>query len=424
MKLPAAQDSRVLRFTLFFLCYLAQGLPIGLFGFAVPAWLAAAGADATDIGLFTGAIALPWALKFVNGFIVDRYTYFPMGRRRAWLLGSQAVVIFTLVTLAIINPSTSNIFALAGIVIITSLATNFQDVAIDGLAVDLAPVDEHARINGYMFGAQAIGIASGAGFGGALLARYNLSVALLFVAAIIAIISLFIALTRERSGEKLLPWSNGEPSQEALDRHSGNWRDIFSHLSTTMRKRANALLFASKITAGSVYGAFITIAPIIATNSAKISEAAYSAISGAGALIAGLTGAFAFGWISDRLGHIHAAAMSMGLGAFIFLVMGFADDYRTMIYLIGAFIIIYLCLDTLFKVASSAVAMAQCEVGIEATQFTLFMSGGNIGTVLGAALVGPVGMIGGMPAMITFCIASATLTVFLLLMLGNKRAQT
>jgi PAT family beta-lactamase induction signal transducer AmpG len=56
-------------------------LPLGLFWFAIPAWVAANGASAADVGYVLGLTALPWTLKLVNGFIMDRYTFLAIGRR-------------------------------------------------------------------------------------------------------------------------------------------------------------------------------------------------------------------------------------------------------------------------------------------------------------------------------------------------------
>ena len=62
-------DSRRLRLFTLFILYVAQGVPIGLFWFAIPTWMATNGADAADVGYVLGLTALPWTLKLVNGFI-------------------------------------------------------------------------------------------------------------------------------------------------------------------------------------------------------------------------------------------------------------------------------------------------------------------------------------------------------------------
>ena len=43
-------ESRRLRLFTLFILYVAQGVPLGLFWFAIPAWMAANGASAADVG--------------------------------------------------------------------------------------------------------------------------------------------------------------------------------------------------------------------------------------------------------------------------------------------------------------------------------------------------------------------------------------
>ncbi|MFM7350457.1 MAG: hypothetical protein ACKO01_13395, partial [Erythrobacter sp.] len=74
------ERSRPLRFFTLFILYVGQGMPVGLMWFAVPAWMAVRGASAADIGSVAAFTALPWSLKLVNGFIMDRYAFLPMGR--------------------------------------------------------------------------------------------------------------------------------------------------------------------------------------------------------------------------------------------------------------------------------------------------------------------------------------------------------
>ena len=91
---------------------------------------------------------------------MDRYSLLPMGRRRAWILGAQGVMIASLVVAALLNPAVGNVAILGAIGFTVNLATTFQDVAVDGLAVDIMNEDERARGSGMMFGGQSIGIAA------------------------------------------------------------------------------------------------------------------------------------------------------------------------------------------------------------------------------------------------------------------------
>ncbi|MDG1002459.1 MAG: hypothetical protein P8P17_16900 [Pseudomonadales bacterium] len=92
-------ENRHLRIASFTIFYVAQGLPIGLLMIAIPAWLAGAGATATEIASYVSLAGLPWGLKLFAGPIMDRFSYLSMGRRRPWV----GVVPEWLVTCAFFN---------------------------------------------------------------------------------------------------------------------------------------------------------------------------------------------------------------------------------------------------------------------------------------------------------------------------------
>jgi len=53
------EGSRTLSLFTLFILYVGQGMPIGLFFFAVPAWMAANGASAAEVGSVAALTALP-----------------------------------------------------------------------------------------------------------------------------------------------------------------------------------------------------------------------------------------------------------------------------------------------------------------------------------------------------------------------------
>ena len=78
----ALSEHRHLRMATLFLLYVAQGLPLGLMEFALPAWMAQSGASAAAIGAVLAALMPPWTFKLAYGFLMDRYAFLAMGRRR------------------------------------------------------------------------------------------------------------------------------------------------------------------------------------------------------------------------------------------------------------------------------------------------------------------------------------------------------
>ena len=107
--LPALSEHRVARFAAVIILYFMQGVPNGLGLIAIPAWLAANAATPVQVGAFVGAIMLPWSLKLVNGLIMDRFAFKPMGRRRGWILAAQALMASTLIALALMAPGPKEI---------------------------------------------------------------------------------------------------------------------------------------------------------------------------------------------------------------------------------------------------------------------------------------------------------------------------
>lgn len=216
--IPALSESRRLRLVGFFLMYVSQGVPFGLVQVAIPAWLVANGASAGQVGFFLGIAMLPWSLKLVNGLVMDRFCYSPMGRKRAWIIGSQLAMMAALLVTAIIAPGPDEITLLAGLAFAFNLCGAVNDVAVDGMAVDILPEDEREKVNGFMFGGQVISISGIAIMAGAALVAGGMALAAILAAAVVVVLTIIVTMLRERPGERLLPWTTGAASAECLAR--------------------------------------------------------------------------------------------------------------------------------------------------------------------------------------------------------------
>ena len=217
------ETSPRLRILTLLLFYFTQGFPTGLFTIAVPAWMAARGADTIATATVVGVSTLPWSLKLLNGFLIDRYAYLPMGRRRSWIIGAQAFVVFAFLAGALLAPDHRDVALLAAIGFCANLGIAFQDVGIDSLAVDIMPENERSQAAGIMFGAQMLGIAAATAFGGLLLDDWGFSVCLVIAAMVPAAVMTFGIVIRERIGEKRLPWTAGVSHPHNLSLQATAW---------------------------------------------------------------------------------------------------------------------------------------------------------------------------------------------------------
>jgi len=412
------ERSRPLRLFTIFILYVGQGMPIGLFWFAIPAWMAVNGASPAQVGSVAALTALPWSLKLVNGFIMDRYTWLPMGRRRAWILCAQAVMIATLILAAMINPSPQDAALLGALGFVANLATTFQDVAVDGLAVDIMTEDERARGAGMMFGGQSIGIALATAICGFVIESLGAPAAFLSVAAIILALCLYIAAFKERAGERRLPWSPGEAHERNLASQVEAWWPLLKATFKAMSRLTSLLWLPVLFSRGILYGAFTGGTPLIGANYAGWDVSEIASLTASAGLLAGLLCLTLGGWLGDRYGAKRIAILWLSSGLVMCAIMFFGVDYWTRSPVFIAFVFVWIPLDMLLAVAIIPISMRLCDPRVAATQFTIYMAIANFGISFGAFMLGQADALGGLSSI--FVVAGAGLLVALVFMLTVK----
>jgi PAT family beta-lactamase induction signal transducer AmpG len=118
----------------------ASGLPLALTGPALQAWLAVAGLDFAKIG-FLSLLGLPYTFKFLWAPLMDRLDLPLLGRRRGWVVLTQATLALALFLLADISPVVAlPLFAALGL--FTAFVSASQDVVVDAYRTDLLPARE------------------------------------------------------------------------------------------------------------------------------------------------------------------------------------------------------------------------------------------------------------------------------------------
>jgi PAT family beta-lactamase induction signal transducer AmpG len=144
----------------------SSGLPIVLVGATLQAWMKTSGIDVKTIGLFA-AVAIPYNIKFIWAPLVDAldvpFLAKAFGRRRAWLLLSQAWLIAAIALLACCDPVASAfLVAVAAFVVAAASAT--QDIVVDAFRVESLPENEQAAGMASYVAAYRVGaLTSGAG---------------------------------------------------------------------------------------------------------------------------------------------------------------------------------------------------------------------------------------------------------------------
>jgi MFS transporter, PAT family, beta-lactamase induction signal transducer AmpG len=144
--------------------YFSQGLPFGFFSQGLPVILRQHGYSLREIGL-SGLLAAPWALKWLWAPFVDRTYSARLGRRKSWIVPLQLLTVAVLSGLTVAGAFASMRVLVIAILLLNLLAAT-QDIATDGLAVELLSESERGLANGLQVAGYRLGMIVG---GGALL---------------------------------------------------------------------------------------------------------------------------------------------------------------------------------------------------------------------------------------------------------------
>ena len=88
---------------------------------------------------------------------MHRYTIIAMGRKRPWIIFGQLGLIISFASFSLLADPLNNLNGLMITGFMISFFGAFQDVATDGMAIDVIPEDEQARANGLMWGSKTMG---------------------------------------------------------------------------------------------------------------------------------------------------------------------------------------------------------------------------------------------------------------------------
>ena len=357
----------------------SAGLPLLLVLGTLSFWLREAGVDRTTIG-YLSWVGLAYAFKWLWAPLVDRMPL-PLltrwlGRRRSWLLLSQALVMAGLVGMAFNDPK----LALAPVVwcaLAVAFGSATQDIALDAFRIESAGVERQAALAAtYQTGYRLAMIWAGAGVLW-IAARSEVAgvvgyqpgawrVAYLVMAASMLVGTLTVLLSREPAPRALVP------ARSAAEWLRGALVDPFADFLS--RYRWQALLILALI---AVYRISDVVMGIMANpfyvdmGYSKDEVAAVTKVFG---VVMTLAGAFVGGVLAMRLGVLRVLMLGAVLSAgsnLLFAWLGTrGHDLTGLIVVVSA--------DNLSGGIASAAFIAYLSgltnVQYSATQYALFSS--------------------------------------------------
>ncbi|AHF03940.1 MFS transporter [Marichromatium purpuratum 984] len=305
--------------------YTTQYLGLGFFVVALAALLREQGAPLDQISLVY-MLGLVWALKFLWAPLVDRLGVRRWGHYRSWLLVAQTGLVssFLLIGLFDLEHDFSTIYLLC---LVVTLFSATQDIAVDGLACRLIPVEERGTSNGLQVAGGLLGNMIG---GGVVLMAYPY---LGWTGSMVA-----LSLGTAASLAQLLVFREPQWALTATNRPR-----LLPRLGALLRRRAGLYWLAMLLLYPLGYNLmFIPLTPILVDLGWSIERIGFT-VNVFGSVL-GIVGALTTGWVFNRVARRSAltgAALLqiVGVGAVALPLLGMTDTLTVMIA-IGAFFLL------------------------------------------------------------------------------------
>lgn len=321
---------------------------------------------------------------------MDRFTYLPMGRRRPWVLFGQLGLMASFIALAFVPDPLNNLNLLMAAGFAVGFFGSFQDVATDGMAIDIVPIHQQARANGMMWGAKIIGTSASLAIGSWLISAYGFTTSILMLAVAVSVIMLAPLLLRERAGEKLLPWTSGKASAETQKMQLDNWSIIFKSLYKVFTLRNSLLLAFVLFITQTAFNLIATLLPIFTVQELGWTNITYSQFFATASLIGGIGGMLIGGFLIDKFGKKRMLNIYFAVLITLNIILALFKTYWIHSWFISTFMITYQIFYVFTCIGLFANAMEFCWKKVSASQFTLYMTIGNLGRIAGAKLIGPI----------------------------------
>ena len=339
--------------------------------------MATQGYEAGDVAWFIGVVTLPWSLKLLAAPVMDRFTYLPMGYRRPWVIAAQLGIVISFLIFALVP---TELVWLAAMGAITNSFAATQDVAVDGMAIDILPATDRARANGFMFGGQYLGISMGASGGGYALNFFGIAGLGLAAAGLMMLVLLIPLLVRERPGEKLLPFSTGQPSpREALT--ESTWQ-LLRRTASVLLLPVSLLLLLSQLGGRMAEGIIIAHLPIYTVQTMGLADTAYNDFSTMGGIAAAILGVLLAPFM-DRIGAHNGHWYTLTLFVAVTLIIPLTLDHWP-----ATTIVVHWITAHLLGITLIATMMRFCHPAVAATQFAIYMAMANLNYSIGAFVYG------------------------------------
>ena len=407
-------DRPVLALATLCLLYGAQGMPDGFVRIGLKTFLVKEGATNAEIGSLIAMISWPWAVKWIWGPVIDRFSNSAMGRRRPWVLLAQAGMVLVLASVALLGDVSDRIKLLGVMILLVNIFAALQDVAVDALAIDVLPPEKRGLANGLMQGAMFIGSFVGGRVLGGLLVTYGLTAAILAEVTILIGVMTVPFLIRERPGDRLL--SLQQVSRAGPSSAGGVLAKLWQAFGVRSSQWAAVLALTSLL----AYGAYVVFWPAHLQRTLGWTAKDVQQLEAAYALGFGLAGSVLGGVLGSLVGtrRITAIATLLLIGVWL---AHWSASWSSRLLVTNLFLAQSFCVG-LMRVAMFSLFMNLVWPVVAGTQFSTYMALLNLSQGLGSKFAGL--LTETVSVRQAFLVLAAVQAVPLLMLLGIDETQT
>lgn len=422
---PYLDANPLLRLSTLCILYAAQGIPDGFVRIALKTYLISEDVPTGAIGTVVAMVSWPWALKWIWGPFIDRFGYFPMGRRRPWILGAQFAMTATLGAMAFIPELTSSIGIIAAMVLLVNIFASLQDVSVDALAVDLLPAKERGVANGFMFASSYGGTFIGGAVLGNIILMYGFPSAVSLQIGILLLIAAVPFCLRERPGDLLWPSKKAKDHQSRSERekHPTSLRALFRMLFRAFSIRSTILGGLLAVLSLITINSHLIIWPVFLQRQLGWTSSDWLFLEGQLAVWFGLGGSILGGIIASTLGTKRTVILSLTALSVCWLAYPMTEAYWSNSAVVPTLFLMESTLAAILQVSMFALFMGICWRPIAATQFTAFMALLNVSNGLGARFAGTMEWAFSISELHVFLAALQILLVFIVLAINPKQVD-
>jgi PAT family beta-lactamase induction signal transducer AmpG len=348
------------KYFLFGSLYFSEGIIMAIGWVIIPIYFVEKGLSIELAGLIVGVISIPVAVKFIWGGIVD---YFIRFGRKLFIIFGGLLIALGLFAIIFIDPSEA-LIPFTFFLFISVCGIGFLDVSSDALAIEIGLENELGKINGSMFGGQYAGMAIGSSSLAYIAQNYSYQMAFLAASLIIFVIILFPLLIKET---------------KKRIKH----QKVANLLLTEFKKKQTQILAIFSPLLDIKKGILVIVIPIYMKVGLNLE------IGQIGLIVAMFP-------ITSALGSIigGAAADRWTRKKTLYLIFCFSIAFTALLAIADTWIILGFIYGIIgfFNGSMTAVSctmfMSACNPKIGATQFSIFMSLGNAGTMFGETISG------------------------------------